>query len=367
MKRFLKIFVLIATVSLLILSLASCGAGAANPDSASGEWEGVNWSYDKDSHVLTLNGGGEIPDANSPSDVPWNTVRSAVTGLRIKSGDGKTFTKIGDYAFYGMSKLVEVEIPDGVESIGKCAFAFCTTLDDVSMPSTVTKIGDSAFEGCTKLADVTVPASVTDLGARAFAFCRELTSVTVEGKPAKIGEWCFKDCSKLENFRMDLAGVEFDDTAFEGALINKEGIKSLHTSVVNVVCKDESGAAIKTLSAADVLEVGESKVISAPTIAGYEIVGESKVTKEGTGEPIQVEFTYKKIDTESTEQAPSETEQTVTDTPEEKKSPVGTIIAIVIFAVVLAAIAIGAFLLIRSDKKTTKDSMTVRKNPKGKK
>ena len=369
MKKFLKIFVLVAIVSLLILSLASCGNGAANPDSVSGDWEGISWSYDKDSHVLTLTGGGEIPDANSPADVPWNTVRGAVTGLRIKTGDGKTFTKIGNYAFYGMSKLASVEVPSGVESVGKCAFAFCTVLDEITLPNTVTKIGESAFEGCSKLADVSVPASVTDLGARAFAFCRELTTVTVEGKPAKLGEWCFKDCAKLENFRMDTTGVEFDATAFEGAIINKEGIKSLHTSVVNIICKDESGATIKTLSGAEVLEVDEEKEISAPAVNEYEVVGEAKKTAKGTGEPIDIEFTYNKTEEKTTEKAPSETVETPVQTPEKDKNPIGAIIAIVIFVVVIAAIAVGSFLLIRSDKKTTKDSMTVRKNAneKGKK
>ena len=43
-----------------------------------------------------------------------------------------------------------------------------------------------------------------------------------------------------------------------------------------------------------------------------------------------------------------------------------TIVAIVIFVVVIIGIAVGAFLLIRSDKRTTKDSMTVRKNKDGK-
>ena len=365
MKKIFKIFVLVALVSLMIMSLSSCGNGAANPDSISGDWEGVTWSYDKESHVLTLTGGGEIPDAKSSADVPWNAVRGAVTGVRIRTGDGKVFTKIGDYAFYGMSRLAEVEIPDGVESIGKCSFAFCTMLDDVSLPDTLVDVGESAFEGCAKLPSITVPASVTKLGARAFAFCRGLTAVTVEGKLEKVNEWCFKDCSKLDSLRMDTVGVEFDAAAFDGAAIGKDSVKSLHTSVVNIVCKDESGATIKTVAAAEVLEVGEVKEISAPEVKDYEIVGENKKSATGTGEVIEVEFTYKKTETED-DKIPDATEQATEAPASEKKNNVTTVIAIVIFAVVIIAIAVGAFFLIRSDKRTTKDSRTVRKNNDGK-
>ena len=366
MKKIFKIFVLAALVSLMVLALASCGNSAANPDSVSGDWEGVTWSYDKESHVLTLTGGGEIPDANTPADVPWNAVRAAVTGVRIKTGDGKTFTKIGNYAFYGMTKLAEIEVPAGVESVGKCAFAFCSVLDEVSLPNTLVEIGEAAFEGCAKLSSITVPASVTKLGARAFAFCRELTAVTVEGKPEKINEWCFKDCTKLESLRMDTSGVEFDAAAFEGAAIGKDSVKSLHTSVVNILCKDESGATIKTVAAAEVLEVEETKEISAPEIKDYEIVGESKKSAKGNGEPIELEFTYKKVESDETDTTPEATEPTVETPAPKKKNLITTVIAIVIFAVVIIAIAVGAFFLIRSDKKTTKDSRTVRKNNDGK-
>ena len=115
-----------------------------------------------------------------------------------------------------------------------------------------------------------------------------------------------------------------------------------------------------------VVDVDATKEISAPEINDYEVVGESKKSVTGTGEAINVEFTYKKAEEKSTETVTTETEQAPTETPDDDKNPIGAIIAIVIFVVVLGAIAVGAFLLIRSDKNTTKDSRTVRKNVDGK-
>ena len=115
--------------------------------------------------------------------------------------------------------------------------------------------------------------------------------------------------------------------------------------------------------AAALLEVGVAKDIEAPEVSGYKLVGDATKNVVGNGEAITVEFSYEKIEEEQATNAP------VVETPEEQdndKPNVMTVIAIIIFVVVIIGIAIGAFLLIRSDKKTTKDSMTVRKNKDGK-
>lgn len=67
--------------------------------------------------------------------------------------DGSVKT-IGDYAFYGMTALKEVTVPDGVQAIGSYAFASCAALERVELPITVTAIGNRAFSGCTALRDV---------------------------------------------------------------------------------------------------------------------------------------------------------------------------------------------------------------------
>ncbi|MBR2742620.1 MAG: leucine-rich repeat protein, partial [Clostridia bacterium] len=76
-----------------------------------------------------------------------------------------------------MTKLV---IPEGVTSIGRCAFYSCTGLTSVTIPSSVTSIGYYAFYGCSGLTSVTIPSSVTSIDYGAFEHCTGLTSIKVD-------------------------------------------------------------------------------------------------------------------------------------------------------------------------------------------
>ncbi|MBQ7376523.1 MAG: leucine-rich repeat domain-containing protein [Clostridia bacterium] len=362
MKKFIKIIALTLTVAMLAVGLVACSGGSAQDEE--GEWGDFSWSYKKDTKTLTVTGSGDMPNAENSADVPWAAIRPYIEAVRLRA-EGAPVTSVGDYAFYGLIRLEEVELDENVKKIGKCAFAFCALLDEVNLSEGLESVGESAFEGCASLVAIELPASVATIGVRAFAFCRELNAVTVNGKPAELGDWLFKDCVELDTVRMNREGVTVSDSAFEGAGMNKDGIKSLQTSLVTIVCKDADGTEIYTNPAAALLEVGVAKDIEAPEVSGYKLVGEATKSVTGTGEAITVEFSYEKIDDEE-EQA---TNAPVVETPEKEendKPNVMTIIAIIIFVVVIIGIAIGAFLLIRSDKKTTKDSMTVRKNKDGK-
>ena len=52
---------------------------------------------------------------------------------------------IGSCAFWGSLGLTSIIIPDGVTSIGECAFYNCPNLTTVVIPSSVTKIEGGAF------------------------------------------------------------------------------------------------------------------------------------------------------------------------------------------------------------------------------
>lgn len=366
MKSIFKIFALLLVIVMAIGVLSSCAGGTKKADDAEGEWENISWSYKKETGTLTISGGGAVPSAKSSLEVPWYSVRSSVTKLKFTSTSEAPFTSIGDYAFYGMSQLTTVELPEGVTSIGKCAFAYSPLVNELRLPSTLTTIGEGAFEGCRSLLAVEVPASVTTVGERAFAFCRELDIVTFRGKVSQIGRWTFKECIDLESVRMDSAGVTFAEGAFEGAGMSASDIKSLNTSIVSVVCKDADGNEIFHDPSAKMLENGETYTVNAPAVEGY-TVGEEK-TKDvvGNGEAIVVEFTYtKNAVEEATDGEQAEPEATGDAAVEEEKDDgikLTTVITIIIFVVVIVGIAVGAFLLFRADKKTTKDSRTVRKN-----
>ena len=69
---------------------------------------------------------------------------------------GKTYTvyEIDNYAFYDLSGLTSVTIPNSVTTIGEDAFEKCTGLTSITLPSSVTSIKAGAFAECTNLTSI---------------------------------------------------------------------------------------------------------------------------------------------------------------------------------------------------------------------
>ena len=92
---------------------------------------------------------------------------------------GEDVTSIGDYAFYGCTGMISIEIPNSVTSIGSNVFSGCTGLTSINIPNSIINIGDNAFSGCTGLTSIEIPNSVINIGDNAFSGCTGLTSVKI--------------------------------------------------------------------------------------------------------------------------------------------------------------------------------------------
>jgi hypothetical protein len=84
-----------------------------------------------------------------------------------------------------------------VTSIAHSAFAECSNLTGVTIPSTVTSIDYYAFGLCTKLTSITIPNSVKTLGAHEFYNCSTLADVTLGSGLTNIGKFTFRNCNAL--------------------------------------------------------------------------------------------------------------------------------------------------------------------------
>lgn len=91
----------------------------------------------------------------------------------------------------------DVVIPNGVFSIGWCAFQACTSLTGISIPGSVTSIDSFAFDNCERLTDIVLPESVTSIGVGAFMGCESLTTITIPDTVASIGDSAFRNCKAL--------------------------------------------------------------------------------------------------------------------------------------------------------------------------
>ena len=107
-------------------------------------------------------------------------------------------------------------IPDGVKSIGKCAFVDCYSLVSISIPNSVTNIGDSAFDGCSSLSNLVIPNSVTSIGDGAFWGCSSLRSLVIPNSVTSIGAWAFSGCKLLSNITIPDSLTSIGAWAFDG-------------------------------------------------------------------------------------------------------------------------------------------------------
>jgi len=78
-----------------------------------------------------------------------------------------TIKNIPNYSFYKCTNLTEVNLSDGLISIGEYAFAYCA-FAKINIPSTCTTIGREAFEYNSNLYQTYIPSSVTSMGWYAF-------------------------------------------------------------------------------------------------------------------------------------------------------------------------------------------------------
>ncbi len=365
-NRIIKTALALLLVVVSVLCFSACGTRAPSVDDASGAAGALTWKYEKETKTLTVTGNGEMPNAASASDVAWAGVRAGVQKIVVGAG----VTTVGDYAFYGMSYAKEIVLPSTLTSIGKYAFGFCSALEGIQIPEAVATVGDSAFEACTSLKTIVLAPTVTSLGARAFALCSSLTDATVVANVTELRAETFYNCKSLNNLILHsgLAAENVHESAF--ALAGKgfadaerrDTVEGSYEIVITYVYEDGSEAAPAIRE--EKLN-GENYLYITKTIEGYT---PDKTEVQGTlaGAGVRETVTYKKnAETEPTETQPVET--TAPAEPEKEQSKTELIVSVVILAVVVIGIAVGAVLLLRSNKKSNaKNGKNAPKNGKKK-
>ncbi len=104
-----------------------------------------------------------------------NDENAVITDLVFDGG----VTSIGDYAFYDLNSLKEINIPSVVTDIGNGAFEDCRAVTKLVISNGVKTIGAMAFyninfNGGGNRTFVEIPESVDNIGEDAFAGCTEL-------------------------------------------------------------------------------------------------------------------------------------------------------------------------------------------------
>lgn len=105
-------------------------------------------------------------------------------------------------------------VPKTVRTIGSLAFTRRSHLKKVQLPDGLDRIGRDAFSDCDALEEVIIPASVTTIDPYAFASCDSLKKVTFLGVPVRLARTTFSDCDNL----MSIAIPEGEEKTFRKQL-----------------------------------------------------------------------------------------------------------------------------------------------------
>ncbi len=89
--------------------------------------------------------------------------------------------------------VTQITLPDSVRTIGKEAFAYCTSLREIILPEQLTEIGEEAFNYCISLSDLTIPNGVKSIGKGAFEDTN-LKEIIVPDSVTYLGDYAFRGC-----------------------------------------------------------------------------------------------------------------------------------------------------------------------------
>ena len=116
---------------------------------------------------------------------------SNIVSLEFPSG----LEFIGANAFCGLTKITEVVLPEGFNSAGRGVFNACSNLASINIPSSLTYISDYFLWG-TAITEIDIPSTVTSIGVYALAGTK-LQSVTIPEGVTEVGDCAF-NCQYLK-------------------------------------------------------------------------------------------------------------------------------------------------------------------------
>lgn len=92
---------------------------------------------------------------------------------------------------FDCNTLEQVEIPEGITTIGAMAFYGVSGLDSITLPASLRTIGDHAFWNCDALTELVLPEGVETIEEGAFSYCDSLSKIVIPSTVTTMGEGVF--------------------------------------------------------------------------------------------------------------------------------------------------------------------------------
>ena len=149
---------------------------------------------------------------------------------------------IPDRAFYQITGLVSIKLPEGLTEIGNSwngsVFSGCTGLESVTFPSTLEEMVFSSFWGCTNLETIDLSKTkVASIEAALFSNCSSLTSVSFGPETSVFCNTVFVGCSSLTTIDLSLC-EDVPDFNYTPGDDSESPFYNLEKSKITIYVKD---------------------------------------------------------------------------------------------------------------------------------
>ncbi len=195
---------------------------------------------------------------------------------------GANVKQIPAYLFSGNTYLTEVNFVNGsvCEYIGNRAFYGCNKLVNVNFANSLLSVGENAFFQCYLLSEINLPNSLVSIGNAAFFRCYALTKINIPENVATIGTQAFYECKQVVEFNFNAKNTTVTDSSFTSVGAESTGVTinigakvqkipeyftySMRSYVIAVnfaegsVCEEIGGKAFTSLSKITSLELPDS-------------------------------------------------------------------------------------------------------------
>ena len=159
-----RVKIIISILLAILLYASSCTVAFAEGETSGECGDGVTWNFDSATGELTIDGSGRMSDFSTSGDTqaPWYQHRYNITKITIGAG----VKYIGVWAFYQIrsnnyDKNITLNISEGVEEIGACAFERCQ-VETLNLPSSLKTLSFNSLYKMQELKNLTVSSGNTE-------------------------------------------------------------------------------------------------------------------------------------------------------------------------------------------------------------
>ena len=151
------------------------------------------WKKNHPDYLLSM-----LPSRNDSENYKIeNNVLIRYFGRAVRPVIPEGVRTIGPCAFTQNPHMLGVIIPNGVQYIGERAFALCSNLRGVTLPRSLARIDRSAF-AYTGIASLTLPNGVYGIGSKAFENCSRLSEITMPDSLMTVAPDAFDHCKNIQ-------------------------------------------------------------------------------------------------------------------------------------------------------------------------